>query len=312
MGVCNANSTIAVAILCVAGCRPSGPSTYRPSPQEKRMDAAHQAEEQGEYKIAADEFFKLCNASPPYIRACFAQVQLMYKTRSIQEAREAAVALILRFPNEALAQKTVKKLSRSYAKNGDMALGIETLYSLSEKLKGSDIWDTLLFQSAVLARAASYSKREERLLERIVQECGRFESQLWDDAVWRLSKIAEERKDLNHEKKWLMRLIDSHESSRLIGSYTTPYYDDSLMRLGAIYLKEGNTQEALKTFEVLSKRKTSPKQNQGRVGVARTLLLMKKKKAACQMLQVVIENGDRDRVVAEANKLISSAQCTIR
>lgn len=255
---------------------------------------------------------KLCNASPPYIRACFDQVRLMYKTRSVQEARDASVELIMRFPNEALAPKAVKRLSRSYSKNDDIDVGIERLYSLSDKLERTDVWDTLLFESAALARVASHSEREQQLLERIARNCDRFESQLWDDTVWRLSRIAEQQKDFNQEKQWLMRLIDSHKSSWFLGSYTSPYYDDSLMRLGSIYLKEGNTQHALDTFEVLSKRKTSRKQNQGRLGVAKTLLEMKKKKAACQMLRVVIENGDRNRVITEANKLMSSAQCTIR
>lgn len=287
-------------LLFVSACRPHAPHVADPrSIHEIQWDAAHDAED-GERLAEADTGYRLlCEKDPPYVRACFDRARLLYRTDTAAAAREASIRTILRFPNEAFVQSLVKRTARSYLDADAVAEGVTALTALERKMKNDEARDTVLFEIARLARAGNDVAAETETLTTLVRSFGRWQSQLWDDAVWRLSQICRETNELNAEIEWLNTLLAERESSRLIGSYASPYHDDGLLRLGEIFLEAGRFEAAESMFSDLAATSTSRLKDDGALGLARVDLARGHVRAACEKLRRIQQkDGSAKRTAA--------------
>lgn len=272
-------------LLFLSGCRPHAAQLADPrSADEKEWDAAHDAENATQLNEARTAYFSLCEKDPPYVRACFDHARLLYLIEPVDSARAASVKTILRYPDTAFTQSLVKRLARSYRASNSAAQGLTVLAALDKQLKGSEVRDTILFEMARLAREQGDIDGETDSLATLVRTYGRWKSQLWDDAVWRLSEIGRETQRTDVEIAWLNKLSAAHESSRLIGSYTSPYYDDALFRLGEIHLNAGRLDAAGAAFSALSALSTSRMCDDGVLGLARVDLAAGRVREACEKL----------------------------
>ncbi len=297
-----------VTMLFVVSCRPHAPNVPDPrSPEEKAWDAAHDLENAHRPLEARAAYQRMCARKPPVVRACFDYARLMFETASPKEARAVAIWTISHFPDEGLAVSMVKQLARSYADNGEIPPGIRDLSSLEEALRTNAIDDSLLYEIARLYREGKDATLETRTLEVIVSRFDRWSSQVWDDALWRLAAIAREEDRTRDEIQWLERLLSEKESSRLLGSYNSPYHDDTMLRLGEIYLAEKRYDDAYRMFIELSEFKTSRMTDDGLFSAAKVEIERGNLKNACRLLlNAVREDGSVKR---EAAALRVSIRC---
>ena len=293
-------------------CRPTAPARYVPTVDEAAWEAAHDAENLSDREAALRGYTRLCERPEPYVRACLDSVRLRFKLRPIEEARLSAIEFITRFPDEGYAQSAVKRLARSFSKNDEYEEGFSTLTALSDKVRKTEIRDTVLYETARLARKFGDGKSEENILKLLVKEYGRWESQLWDDAVWRLSEIARDNANREAEKKWLRTLLNVQQDSWLIGSYTTPFHGDTLLRLGYLLLGESKPTEALTLFEQAVELRGSRVVDEALLGAAKAHIALGQKSAACRTLAKVLSRDTSKRYLNQARTLELSLRCISR
>jgi hypothetical protein len=258
--------------------------------EEAEWDIHHEAQQAGRIDEALAGYRGMCQRTPAYARACFDYARLSFEVEPLREAREITRKTILQFPNDALCQSAVKRLRRSY--RDELDTGIRELGSLAKETEGKGVHDTVLFEVARLARSADDPEQESATLLELASRYDRWESQLWDDAVWRLIEIYRDTKERSAEKKWLRKLLDTREKSALIGSYNSPYHDNALLRLGEIQMAENRQEEALATFMELGRDEKSRLRDEGLLGAARVREALGDTAEACRLLgKIIVEMG---------------------
>jgi tetratricopeptide (TPR) repeat protein len=299
-------------ILGGVACRPSAPPVYVPTEEETARERAKAAEDVSDFEAALRGYTALCEQDPPYVRACFDRVRVLFKARPVAEARRETVALIERFTDDGLTQSAVKRLAGSYSGANAHGDGIDAMTVLGERVKGTDIHDTVLFAVAKLARGIDDRDSERMNLELLVSEHGRWESQLWDDAVWRLANMARESGDTDVEKKWIRLLIDADESSWWIGSYTTAFHDDALIRLGHILLMASESETAVEVFDTAAGLESSRRVDDALLGAAQARIVLRRFREACDILSEVTTRNTSRRHIESARLLKERAACAGR
>lgn len=269
-----------VAVACGPAHRP-----YTPTPEETAWDGHHAAENAGDTAAAEEGYRSMCEAEEPYQRACYDLARMLFDTGREDEARLAAAAYIAGDPEGALAPVAAKRLGRSFADAGEWDAGITELERLAAEVKGSDAADTLLYEVARLNRKAGRIDGEAAALARLVDGTGRWESQLWDNAIWRLCEIRREQGDHAAEKKRLRQFLDTREKARVLGSYASPYHDDALLRLGQLKLEQGRLGRAAELFDELAAMETSRLRDDGLLWGARARLEKGNEGKACRLLR---------------------------
>lgn len=303
-------------LICTAGvlffvsCRPHAPDVADPrSPNEKAWDNAHKFEVERRSREAGSAYLALCGKTPPFVRACFDYARVMYETASLDEARAVSVQTVIRFPDAAGAQSLIKRLARSYVSENRAAEGAAALLALGEKVQKTESWDTVIYEVARSARRGGDFPAEKKYLEMLVKAHGRWESQLWDNAVWRLSRICRAENKKDEELFWLDTLLEERESSRIIGSYMSPFHDDALYRLGEIYAADKKFEDARRVFLELGDVRTSRLHDDGLLGAAKADIAQGNLKRACAVLREIVElDGSAKREAAATAESIHCAR----
>ena len=296
------------AMLLFVACRPHAPKVADPrSAEERDWDAAHALEREAKFEAAAAGYRALCERPIPYVRACFDFARLLYRLRSPEAAREVSVRTLLQYSEEGFAPSLIKRLAQSWLDTGEETAGIAVLEKLAEQLRDTESFDTVLFEAARLARHVGDAAAEERLLKRIIMSYDRWESQLWDDSVWRLSKICREDKRTDDELQWLDLLLAARESSRLLGSYNSPYHDDALYRAAEIRMLRGDIKDAYRLFVELSKLSSARLSDEGLVGAAAAAEAMGRISEACDLLMKAVKKDESAK--REALRAAEMLQC---
>jgi hypothetical protein len=276
------------------------PST--PSPAEAEWERYHALERAGGFDEALAGYRAMCEGTPPYERACYDLSRLLFELDRHAEGRAATASFLTGFPENPLAQPAVKRLSRHHVDSGTVPAGIGVLGELADAVRGSDAEDSIRYQLARLHREAGHQGAEARELQRILK-AGRWESQLWDDAIWRLIEIRREQEDQAAEERLLRKLLDTREESRLIGSHNSPYHDDALLRLGQLRLEQGEEQAAYRLFMELWRWETSRMRDDGLLWAAKVRLAQGRTRDACKLLGRLIEKVPDGGAVREARDL---------
>jgi tetratricopeptide (TPR) repeat protein len=303
----------ALLVLLATGCG-SGyqapayePST--PTPEEAEWDRLHALEEAGSSDEALAGYERLCGGDPAYPRACYDLSRLLFELERYDEARQASLAFVTRFPEHALVQPAVKRLSRHFAEQPRIAAGVGVLTDLAAGVKGTDAEDTVIYEIARLHREAGDTDAEVRALRRVIK-MGRWQSQLWNDSIWRLIEIRGEQGDKAAEERLLEEVLEARESSWLIGSYTQGIQDDAMLRLGRLRLEDGRVEAAYDLFIELSEWETSRARDDGLLWAAKTRLSQGRTKEACKLLLRLLKKMPDASSHREAAELQLSIGCS--
>ncbi len=281
-----------VASWCQTCGGPHGAYSPRvPGEDEVAREAVFALEKEGRTTEALEGYRVLCGREPPVARACYDRARLLFETGAVEAARADSGSFLRRFPGSALAQPAVKRLSRSFAEAGEADAGLSLLGRLSADLADTDAGDSIDREIARLHEGAGRPEAEREALERIVAR-GRWGSQLWDDAAWRLAVLAREREDPAGEERCLRRLVEAWEPSKVIGSHTSPHHDDALLRLGRLRAERGDRDGALGILLGLGDAGTSRLRDDALLEAARLRLARGDGPGACALLERVLAIRD--------------------
>lgn len=283
---------VAAAVLFAACGGPHGAYTPSlPTQAEAALDAVRALEREGRTTEALEGYRALCEAGEPLPRACHDRARLLLRTGATAAGRGASLQFLRRFPDSGLAQGAVKRLARSFLDSGELEAGLEALEALSAELSRTDAADSVDREIARLHEHAGDVDGQRRTLLRIAAR-GRFGSQLWDDALWRLSRLEGEAGDAGAEERWLRELLGAREPSRLIGSYESPHHDDAQLRLGLLRAEAGDVPGALGILLDLGERETSTLRDDALFEAARLELARGERSGACDLLRRVLAIRD--------------------
>ncbi len=293
----------------MSGCGPKHYPKYTPSPDEIEWNAHHTAEREERFEEARAGYQEMCSREPAYIRACYDIARLDFDRGETAEGRRSAVDFIRRFPDDGLAPVAAKRIARSHIKSGELKTGIEVLEELRVAVSQSDVHDTVLYHLSILQGRAGRVDDEARTLEDLLRIYGRWDSQLWDDAIWRLIEIKRGQGDAKAEARLLERLLETRESSWVVGSYTSPYHDDALLRSGQLALERGDKKKAEKLFLELGDIETSRLRDESLISAAELFLERGQSKRACRLLGKIVREMPAASSVRRAKTLAAKANC---
>ncbi|MBN2715818.1 MAG: tetratricopeptide repeat protein [Deltaproteobacteria bacterium] len=249
---------VAHAMLLACGA-PASNTEYRPprpSRVEQQWQVAHQLEKSGEQEAAVAKYSALCHGMSQYSRACYDACRVIFEIPDEKRGRACAKQFIIKYPNDGLAPTLVGTVANSFKNSGGHEMGAVWLSELARQVEQSDVWDSIHYERAKIFRDSGTQAEEENALMEVVA-LGRWGSQLWDNAIWRMINIQRAKGDDAKEEALLQRMLSNLEESRLIASYNSPYYDDALFRLGELYWERADFKNAYNAFQRLTTWKTS-------------------------------------------------------
>jgi tetratricopeptide (TPR) repeat protein len=228
---------------------------------------------------------KLAAAEPPARRTLRARLDASrYRllTGEDERAEHDLLALVLEHPDTGPGKSALRLLlSRHVDGASDPRAALTWVRDLKAKAGDSATSETLMNVEAELLLAQGQRDEAVRILEAQVDRFPYPKGHRWDDALYRLADIALDSGDPKRAIDYLERMIDVHESSIVVGSYTRPLFPKAALRIARIYRDDlHDADSALKAYDrVRSEFKNST--------VADDAL---QEEAALRM-----QSGDRDR-----------------
>ena len=303
--------SVLMGILVMSCGAPERVSVYHPSAltaAEREWNKVHALEDTGDYRGAAAQYAALCNGKEQYPRACYSECRALLEIPDIPTALTCARDFLIKHPNYALAPSLVRKVANSFGSNSQYLEGADWLAGLLEAVRQTDVWDSIQFERARLFREAGMTPLEEDALNHVV-ELGRWGSQLWDNALWRLIEIQHAYGNDQKEETLLLQMLSRKVESRLIASYNSPYYDDALFRLGALYRRRNELNKAYSAFWRLSTWDTSRLRDDALLQCAEIKRDTDEPQKACSLLKRLITEFAESSSVRKAKKLSDTWGC---
>lgn len=298
-------------LFCVSCGAPGKDSVYVapvPTESELRWEEAHDLERSGNVAAALIKYHATCSGRLLYQRACYDYCRLLIESGDVEIGRGCAEDFITARPNGALAPVLAKAYAATFNESGQHMAGVNRLEQLATKVDGSEAWDTLQYQKAALLRRGGMIDAEETALMAIVEK-GRWGSQLWDNSIWRVIGIQQRKGDAKTEERLLLRMLSAKESSKLIASYHSPYYDDALFRLGHLYREMGELEKALKSFMTLANWKTSRLRDDALLASAKIKEQVGEREYACAYLSRLVKKMPDSSSYRKGYKLFQQWRC---
>jgi len=298
----------AIALLAWS-CGPATP--YRPpgfTPEELEWERYHDAQREGRLDEAADGFAAMCDREDPYPRACYDRARVLEEAGRLEEAVEAAARFVRDHPRNGLAPSAATRIARIHRDLETPKEGIARLEELAADLEGTDVWDSVVYEVARMFREDGDADGELAALDRIRKK-GRWGSQLWDNSIWRMIEILDERGEAERRARLLEEMVGAREESHLIASYESPHFGPAMLELGKHHFERGDLEKARAIFMDLARWKTSRLRDDGRVWVAKVDLRMGEVRRACRNLRKVLDRMPGANTRKEAAALFESSGC---
>lgn len=157
--------------------------------------------------------------------------------------------MIYDYPEHGLSSNALKHLKKCIPEQNYL----EKIFTeMNIKLSGTDIDANILFEWANLEIENNRITQANLILEKLIKLYP-YPCSLWDDAVWLLSKIAEQNSQWDKTIKYLENFYREKDYAYFVGSYNSQYTDDAIFKLGALYYeKKHNINKAIFYYEQLA------------------------------------------------------------
>lgn len=163
----------------------------------------------------------------------------------MKSADDALRSLITEFPDSAAARGALRMLAARHIDGvEDKEEALAWLEALLEEVRNESIGEPLMnIQGELLL---SLGRRDEAIgiFESQVEKYPYPQGRRWDDALYRLAELALEDKNPKKAIAFLEQMIEVHESSYIIGSYTRPMFSKAALKIARIYRDELNDPKA--------------------------------------------------------------------
>jgi tetratricopeptide (TPR) repeat protein len=168
------------------------------------------------------------------VRARFDAALVRREGGQREEADEALLWIVRQRPGDGPASRALRLLLESRASE-PAAARLAFLRELYAQVGDSDLGDDILSEQAAVLRAGGDRAGAEAALAQLVREHPYPHGQRWDDALWRLAELAEEREDYPAAIRHLEQMIAPHEHTVTPGSQTAPRMPEARLRIARLY-----------------------------------------------------------------------------
>jgi tetratricopeptide (TPR) repeat protein len=168
------------------------------------------------------------------VRARFDAALVRRERGQVAEADAALLWIVEERPGDGPASRALRLLLETRSSE-PAAARLAFLRELYARVGTSDLGDDLLTEEAAILHAEGDRAGAEAALTRLVGEHPYPHGQRWDDALWRLADLAEEREDWEGAIAHLERMIAPLEHTVTPGSQTAPRMPAARLRIARIY-----------------------------------------------------------------------------
>jgi tetratricopeptide (TPR) repeat protein len=139
-------------------------------------------------------------------------------------------------PDSAAAQSALRLLVVRHVDDvEDKEVGLAWIRETRAQVKQSSLGEPLMGAEAELLMQLKRKDEAKLVLQRQVQRYPYPQGRRWDDALWQLADIALEDENPKEAIDYLQQMVDAHEVSFVIASYTRPRMPKAALRIARIY-----------------------------------------------------------------------------
>jgi tetratricopeptide (TPR) repeat protein len=139
-------------------------------------------------------------------------------------------------PDSAAAQSALRLLVvRHVDEVEDKEAGLAWIRETRSTVRGSSLGEPLMGAEAELLMQLNRKDEAKLVLQRQVQRYPYPQGRRWDDALWQLADLALEDENPKQAIDYLQQMVDAHEVSFVIASYTRPRMPKAALRIARIY-----------------------------------------------------------------------------
>lgn len=202
----------------------------------------------GDYKSAIEVCDKLGDESEIARRTLRARLDAArYRLRTnteVERAENDLLDLMEDEPDSAAAQGALRILAvRHVDEVEDKEQGLAWIREMKDKALGNSLGEQLMGAEADVLLQLDRKDEAKLVLQRQVARYPYPKGRRWDDALWQLADLALEDESPKEAIGYLQQMVDAHEVSFVIASYTRPRMPKAALRIARIYRDDLRDQE---------------------------------------------------------------------
>ncbi|MET0283934.1 MAG: tetratricopeptide repeat protein [Polyangiales bacterium] len=169
----------------------------------------------------------------------------------VERAENDLMDLMEDEPNSAAAQSALRILAvRHVDEVEDKEAGLAWIRDMKSKVLADTLGEPLMGAEAELLIQLDRKDEAKLVLERQVVRYPYPKGRRWDDALWQLADLALEDENPKKAIGYLQQMVDAHEYSFVIASYTRPRMPKAALRIARIYRDDlRDPDKAVKAYE---------------------------------------------------------------
>jgi TolA-binding protein len=230
-------------------------------------------------------------------RALFDAALLRERRGDREGALQGFRRVVLEHSRSGLAARSLWYLVKDRRDEGDDEGALALVRGLYPRLRVTPLGDDLLdFEARILLERGD-REGARAAWERLVDEHPYPQGHRWADTLHRLADMAEEDEDPERAIGYLRAIVQRHETTTMVGSYTLPAMPQAQMRIARIYRHTvGDTAEAARAYRRLVRRfPRSTLRDDALVEMAEMWLEEGRRDDACEVFRRVVDEFEVGR-----------------
>jgi tetratricopeptide (TPR) repeat protein len=154
----------------------------------------------------------------------------------VERAENDLLDLMEDEPESPAARSALRILAARHVEDvEDKEQGLAWIREMKNKVLGDSLGEPLMGAEAELLIQLGRKDEAKLVLQRQLVRYPYPKGKRWDDALWQLADLALEDENPKEAVKYLQQMVDEHEYSIVVGSYTRPYMSKAALRIARIY-----------------------------------------------------------------------------
>lgn len=169
----------------------------------------------------------------------------------VERAENDLMDLMEDEPDSAAAQSALRILAVRHVDDvEDKEQGLVWIREMKSKVLADSLGEPLMGAEAELLLQLDRKDEAKLVLERQVARYPYPKGRRWDDALWQLADLALEDENPKKAIDYLQQMVDAHEYSFVIASYTRPRMPKAGLRIARIYRDDlRDPDKAIRAYE---------------------------------------------------------------
>jgi tetratricopeptide (TPR) repeat protein len=255
---------------------------------------ARELENSGQREAAAGLYLEIAESDPGSemaSRGLYYAGRMAFEDGDLEKGLGLMRRVMHEYHEKGLAAQAVRRSVQQLRDKRGIAAAVAFLAEEEERLRGTDVGDTLLYHWARLEEERGDWQKSLERYERLVELYPYPHSGLYDDAMYEAGQLADEHGEPQRALGYLKALVSWREDSIPTGTYYTVWTDDAQLLVGKIYLERlGDPAAAARAFEELATFPDSTLADDGLWWAAKAYLTRGEGRRACLKLRRLLED----------------------